>query len=156
MDEETPGHQKHYLYLVVRQYDLWWHDLLFLVEHVERAGARAWIWSDYVWNHPDEFFAQMPKSVLQSNWYYGDRFSDDVNYVKAYRDLEAHGYDQVPTGSNWSNVVNTQGTVEWCRKVIASERFKGYLQTVWKPTLEVERARHEQAIDLAGEAVASL
>lgn len=156
MDEETSGHQKHYLYLVVRQYDLWWHDFLFLVDQVEKAGARAWIWSDYVWNHPDLFFERMPKSVLQSNWYYGKEFNDQVNYVKAYRDLEEHGYDQVPTGSNWSCVENTQGTIDWCRKVIAPERFKGYLQTSWKPTLEVERARHEQAIDLAGKALASL
>ena len=156
MDEETPGHQQNYLYMVVRQYDLWWHDFLFLVEQVERANVRAWIWSDYVWNHPEEFFARMPKSVLQSNWYYGEEFDDGINYVRAYRLLEEHGYDQVPAGSNWSHVENTRGTVDWCRKVIAPERFKGYLQTSWKPTLEAERQRHEQAIELAGKALAGL
>ena len=41
----------------------------------------------------------MPKSVLQSNWYYGAEFSEKIGYVKAYLDLEEYGYDQVPTGS---------------------------------------------------------
>jgi len=155
MDEETAGHQKHYEYLVVRQYDLWWHDFLFLVGEVEKGGVRPWIWADYVWNHPEEFFARMPKSVLQSNWYYGNEFNEAINYVKAYLDLEAHGYDQVPTGSNWSHPENFQATVEYCRKHIAPERLKGFCQTPWKPTLEVERERHMQAIELAGKALAA-
>ena len=74
MDEETAGHQKHLNYVMVRQHDLWWHDLLFLAEQAEKSGARPWIWSDYVWHHPDQFYEKMPKSVLQSNWYYDSAF----------------------------------------------------------------------------------
>lgn len=154
MDEETADHQRYYEYVVIRQHDLWWHDFHFLVEEVEKGGARPWIWSDYVWRHPETFFENMPKSVLQSNWYYRAEFNEKINYVKAYLDLEEHGYDQIPTGSNWSVPENFQRTIAYCRKHIAPKRLLGFLQTVWKPTLEACRQRHTQAIELAGQAMA--
>jgi hypothetical protein len=154
MDEETARHQRHHEYVLIRQYDLWWHDLEFLVERVEAAGVRPWVWSDYVWDHPDAFYERMPKSVLQSNWYYGAEFSEEIGYVKAYLDLDAHGYDQVPTGSNWSADGNIGGTVTYCRDHVAPERLLGFLQTVWRPTLEECRERHTDAIQLAGRAFA--
>jgi hypothetical protein len=114
---------------------------------VERGGARAWMWSDYVWNHPDDFYRQMPRSVLQSNWYYGAEFAETIPEVKAYVDLASHGFDQVPAGSNWSSDVNFERTVSHCRARIAPERLRGFLQTIWKPTLEPCRDRHLRAID---------
>lgn len=155
MDEETAHHQRNYNYVVVRQYDLWWHDLHVLFEQVEKGGAHPWIWSDYLWDHPETFFERMPKSVLQSNWYYGETFNKKIKYVKAYHDLEEHGYDQVPTGSTWSTSENFQKTVAYCKKHIAPERLLGFLQTVWKPTLEACRQHHVQAIELAGQALAN-
>ena len=156
MDEETARHQRYYEYVVIRQYDLWWHDLLFFVEQVEKGGVRPWVWSDYVWEHPDLFYARMPHTVLQSNWYYRPAFDDaegeDANRVRAYRELEAHGFDQVPTGSNWTTPDNFGRTVAYCRQHIAPQRLLGYLQTVWKPTLEECRERHMQAIQLVGQA----
>ncbi|MGQ9630483.1 MAG: Tat pathway signal protein [bacterium] len=155
MDEETAHHQRYYDYVVIRQYELWWHDFYFYVDQVERGGARPWIWSDYVWTHPDDFFKKMPKSVVQSNWYYGEVFSKRIGDVKAYLDLEAHGYDQIPTGSNWLNPENFGRTVSYCGKHIAPERLLGFLQTSWKPTLEACRQQHIQAIELAGRAIAN-
>jgi hypothetical protein len=67
-------------------------------------------------------------------------------------DLEAKGYDQVPTGGNGSVATHFPDTVTCCRRHIAPARLKGFLQTVWKPTLEVCRERHLQAIDLVGQA----
>jgi hypothetical protein len=157
MDEETAQHQRHYLYAVLRQHDLWWHDLYFLVEQVEKGGVRPWIWSDYVWNHPEEFYSKMPKSVLQSNWYYGAEFDPAMkNYerVRAYLELEEHGYDQAPTGSNWSCEANMPRTVEFCQQHIAPERLLGFMQTVWHPTLEPTRAKHMQAIELLRQGIA--
>lgn len=154
MDEETARHQGYYSYVVVRQHDLWWHDFNFLVGEVEKGGARPWIWSDYVWWHPETFFKRMPRSVLQSNWYYGAEFDEKIDSVKAYLDLEEHGYDQVPTGSNWRVPENFQETVNYCTRHIARERLLGFLQTVWRPTLEACRQRHIQAIELAGQAIA--
>ena len=76
---------------------------LLYIHETEKKGVRSWIWSDYGWHHPELFFKKMPKSVLQSNWYYGAGF--DLNqlkepsrtYVKFYNDLENKGYDQIPT-----------------------------------------------------------
>jgi hypothetical protein len=153
MDEETARHQRHYQYVVIRQYDLWWHDLGFLVEQVGKGGVRPWVWSDYLWDHPDTFFENMPHSAVQSNWYYAGEFGPEVERANAYLALEEHGYDQIPTGSNWSTPENFSRTVAFCREHIAPERLLGFLQTVWKPTLEVCRERHMQAIELVGQAL---
>lgn len=147
MDEETYEHQQYYEYVVVRQFDGWWRDFLKMVEAVENKGVRAWIWSDYIWRHPDLFAERMPKSVLQSNWYYGDAFNEDISYVKAYHELNRLGYDQVPTGSNWSTPVNFEKTVDYCSKVIDRDKLQGFLQTPWKGTLPKHREHHIAAID---------
>jgi len=152
MDEETAQHQRYYEYVVIRQYDLWWHDLYFYIDQVERGGVQPWVWSDYVWHHPDRFYSRMPKTVLQSNWYYDDDFGPEAARAQAYVGLEEHGYDQVPTGSNWSTPHNMGLTVEFCRKVISPERLKGFLQTVWRPTLEPYRQLHVEALAQLGEA----
>ncbi|MCX7013169.1 MAG: Tat pathway signal protein [Candidatus Sumerlaeota bacterium] len=156
MDEETAAHQRFHAYVVVRQYELWWNDLEFYFREVEKAGARPWVWSDYLWHNRDLFLERMPKSVLQSNWYYGKEFPDDRAPVKAYGDLEAHGFDQVPTCSNHSCRENTPLTVDYCRRRIAPERLLGFLQTVWRPTKEEFRDRHMEAIDLVGQAIAAM
>jgi len=156
MDEETAQHQRYYNYVVVRQYDLWWHDLYFLFDQVQKGGSRPWIWSDYLWDHTEIFFEKMPRSVLQSNWYYGPKFNRRIRYVKAYLDLEEFGYDQIPTGSNWAVPENFLKTVIYCGRNIAPERLLGFLQTSWKPTLEVFRQKHMQAIEIVGKAIARL
>ncbi len=145
MDEETWQHQQRYSHSIIRQGDLWWHDLMFYVEQVEKGGARAWVWSDYVWHHPELFYERMPKSVLQSNWYYGRKFAPGVEHCQAYLDLEAHGYDQVPAGSNWDDPDNLRKTVAFCKEHVAPERLKGFLQTVWKPTVDRRLERHVEA-----------
>ncbi len=156
-DEETTGHQRKYKYCVVRQGDLWWHDFLWFVKETEKTGMRPWIWSDYVWHHPDLFFKRMPKSVLQSNWYYGADFDYDVlkakgrlNHVKAYEDLDKAGFDQVPTGSNWSNDENFAGTVRHCRKVCSPDRLKGFMMAPWFFTLPGWEKKNLEAIDQVG------
>ena len=156
MDEETAQLQRYYQHIVIRQYSLWWHDLFVLVDEVEKHGARPWVWSDYVWCHPESFFERMPKSVLQSNWYYGGDFGEDVASAQAYRRLEARGYDQVPTASNWTTPESIASTVRFCREHIASDRLLGFLQTVWKPTIEACRDLHMEALDLAAEALGGL
>ena len=154
MDEETAGHQRRFAYAVMRQHELWWHDLMFLVDEVERGGARSWIWSDFVWHHPEEFFKNMPKKVLQSNWYYGSSFSKKLGYVQAYVDLEKHGYEQVPTGSNWSNTVNFPRTVSFCNRNIPRKRLKGFLHAPWHPTVEAKRQPLTDAVEEAEKALA--
>lgn len=156
MDEETYEHQRYYRYSQVRQYDLWWEDLGFYIETVEAADSRAWVWSDYVWHHPDLFYAHMSQNVLQSNWYYGADFGDAIIPARAYRDLEDHGFEQVPTGSNWSTPTNFGQTVEYCRACVHPDRLLGFLQTVWRPTLPAYRQRHLDAIAQARAALTNL
>lgn len=166
-DEETLEMQAHYEYVTLRQHDLWWRDLQFFVDEVERAGSRPWIWSDFIWNHPDEFQKRMSRSVVHSNWYYGETFDVeiDTNGAKrvdgclddspsglgrrqttplgAYRELEHGGYDQIPTGSSYVSDNNFPETVKWCRANLCHQQLLGFLQTVWLPVTEKYRDRHE-------------
>lgn len=159
MDEETAANQTGQNYAVLRQHDLWWHDLYLLVDEVEKNGIRSWVWSDYGWHNPDLFFKKMPKAVLQSNWYYGSGF--DLNslnepsktYLKFYDDLEKYGYEQVPTGSNHSNPENFERTVDYCKKAIDPARLFGFMQTPWRPTLKPCLERHKEAITQVGNAI---
>jgi hypothetical protein len=127
---------------------------------VECRGVRPWVWSDFIWNHPEDFVQRMPHSVLQSNWYYGPKFefaADDKDiqktYVAAYRQLEAAGYDQVPTCSIGDSVENTALTVNYCRQWIGPQRLKGFLQTTWAPTIEPCRQKLLDAVDLLARAI---
>ena len=160
-DEETSGHQSTFHYVVVRQGDLWWHDFLYFVKTVEDQHVRPWIWSDYCWHHKDEFLARMPKSVLQSNWYYNMEFdfpagdeSAKNTYVQTFEVLDKAGFDQVPTGSNWSHDQNFPKLVEYCQKVIAPERLKGFLQTGWHHTERSSLKHMTRAIELTQQAMA--
>lgn len=156
MDEETFDHQAYMEYLVIRQFDLWWHDFDFLVDEVEKNGSQAWIWSDYVWNHEEEFLKKMRKSVMQSNWYYDDSMKPTnehcKKYVNAFRVLEANKFDQIPTGSNHSHCFNFGNIVRWSKDNIAPERLKGFFQTIWRPTTEEFHQRHIEAIEQIGAA----
>lgn len=162
-DEETAGHQRRYKFSIVRQGELWWHDFLWFVKETEKTGMRPWIWSDYVWHHPEEFYKRMPRSVLQSNWYYGRDFDVEkmkkagyerrAAYVKAYEDLDKAGFDQVPTGSNWSCDENFSGTVNYCRKVCSPERLKGFMMAPWFFTLPEWEGKNLEAIDQVGASI---
>lgn len=153
MDEETYEHQKYFDYVVVRQDDQWWGDLYFYVAEAMMRGVRPWVWSDYVWHHPDKFFKMMPKSVVQSNWYYGENLDVNRTEVKAYIDLETEGYDQIPTASNdQKNPKSIGNTVDFCSHCIDDKHLLGFLQTFWMPTIEKYRNPILQAIELTGEA----
>jgi hypothetical protein len=152
MDEEDTQNQKYYKYLVVRQFDLWWHDFLFLSNEVKKAGVRPWIWSDYLWHFPELFFEKMPKDILQSNWYYGTTFAED-KMVQAYNQLDKFGYDQIPTASNHSHNENFAMTVDYCRKQIQERHLFGFLQTPWRPTIEEYRQHHLDAIEQVGSSI---
>ena len=142
----------------MRQNDAWWHDFYFLVDEVEKNGSQTWIWSDYMlWRQPETFFRKMPTTVVQSNWYYGEEFNLEFPYVKAYLDLEKHGYTQIPTGSyHADNQLSIKNTVAFAEKFISRNLLKGFLQTCWKPTIEEYRTRILKGIALMGEAIHTL
>ena len=159
-DEETFGHQSRFLYATVRQGDFWWKDFLFFVKTVEKSGMRPWIWSDYGWHHHDLFFQRMPKSVLQSNWYYASSFDTAklpefaAMRVKFYEELDKAGFDQVPTGSNWSCDDNFAHTVEYCRRSCTSGHLQGFMTAPWFFTLPGWEQKLLQAADQVGVEIA--
>ena len=159
-DEETAGNQYKYAYCAVRQGELWWHDFNFFVQTVEKLGMRPWIWSDFLWRHKDEFLKRMPKSVMQSNWYYRQWFDLETIpkerrvHLESYLVLDKADFDQIPCGSNWACDENIAGVVRFCRKHIAPERLKGFLMTTWGPTMPSCEAKLLKGIDLAGAAFA--
>ncbi len=135
--------------------------MFFYIGEALKKGVRPWVWSDYIWHQPDQFFKMMPKSVIQSNWYYGEGFDPEKSYVKAYIDLEKEGYDQVPTGGFYARPAqnfqaahkkNIGNTIQFCSKHIDNSRLLGFMQTFWMPTIEKFRPAILQAIDLIGEA----
>ena len=153
MDEETAEHQRFYALAVMRQHELWWHDVTFFCDEVRRQGARPWVWSDHIWRHRKAYLEQMPRDVIQSNWYYGESFADDEVAVEAYVALESAGFDQIPTGSNHSNPDNFGRTVSHCMSRIEPERLAGFLQTPWRPTIEEYAQRHLDAIEQVSETI---
>lgn len=138
-DEENWKEQKDYPHVVIRQGELWWHDILWFFDQARAQGFRPWIWSDSIWNHREEFLARMPKDVLQSNWYYFTDFSDRNREAVPYKVLAEAGYDQVPCSSNYRVPRNCSLTVEHCRKVIPPETHRGFLHAPWGPTVEKNR-----------------
>ena len=155
-EEDMPHYHRRNSMLVIRQGDLWWHDLNWFVRETEKYGARAWIWSDYIRRHPvDEFVRRMPKTVLQSPWTYRTNApSFDDPLVKIFLTLAENGYDVVPCGSNcYGNVDNFSAMAAFCRKNLPAERFKGMLMAPWIKTIEPYRRLHWQASDLIAEAI---
>ncbi len=141
LDEEVIKHQKAQHVAIVRQGEHWWHDAFFLFGECEKHGARPWVWSDYFWHNPDLFKKNMPKSVLQSNWYYGSFTKDNVpenrlTSINTYIELDRLGFEQVPTPSTWSmpNGINQQETLDFCRKNVSPELLKGFMTVPWART----------------------
>ena len=169
-DEEGVRHQevKGYDMMVIRSNELWWHDFLMMVGAVEGRGARAWIWSDKYWTDPEDFLKRMPKSVLQSVWYYDASFDIAelkthekeelakeprrlVNWkrVQSFIDLDKAGFEQVPCGSNWGCDENFGNLVRFCRQNLSSSLTKGFLMAPWKYTVAAKTPGQFAAIDLA-------
>ena len=142
MDEEDlPTHKKGMT--IIRCNDLWFHDLYFYMNCAEKNGARAWIWGDYYWAHPDEFIKKMPKECLISNWGYM-RYDEGHPRVKmqydAYMALAKHGYDQIPCSSTWCCSQNVAQLAHFFQKHgLIDEHFMGIIATPWTYVQEINR-----------------
>ena len=140
MDEEGYELQKEYEYVVVRQKKMWWQDLYFYVECVERHGVRAMMWSDYAREKPEEFIEKCPRSVVQCVWYYFNKYGDNVEDKYKIRTrplllLDQAGFDQMPTGSVDFDKDALPLLVAYCKKRLTPSRLFGFMQTTWDPVL---------------------
>ena len=123
--------------IIARNADLWWHDFRFYCNEVEKHGCRPWIWSDYIWNHEELFVKNMPKSVLQSNWYYypfqqwDEKHANRNRELAGYELLDKYGYDQILTGSTWNCTENLHQTVAHGKEKISPEHLVGFMTAPW-------------------------
>ncbi len=159
-DEETYEHQKEYDYSVVRSGDLWWHDLKYIAECVERTGARALVWSDYARLHPEEFVNKLPKSVIPVNWYYFVEFGENISEaasirVRPFHILEDNGFDQIPAGSIEYHRENIELLARYCKEHISKERLGGFIQTTWASVEPQWRDLLYEGAKTLGEAIAA-
>lgn len=157
-DEETYEHQRDYDYVTVRNGDLWWHDLKFMAECVEKNGARALVWSDYVRSKPDEFVAKLPKSVIPVNWYYFTEFGEDMSEmarvrVEPFHILERHGFDQIPGGSVEYCKDNIEKLALFCKEHISPDRLLGFIQTTWASVEEKYKDKLFDGASTLGDAI---
>lgn len=149
-DEEIFGHQRDYEMAIIRGEQLWWHDLNYIASLCEKNGARPWIWSDYYWHHKDLFIKNMSKEILQSNWFYDPiKEYTEADYernfefraVAAYSELDALGFDQVPTSSTWTYSWNTYQTLALGKEKLDPARLKGFMTAPWFKTIELHEHR---------------
>ena len=137
MDEELANFQEIMALSCIRNGELWWHDLYYLIDVCEKAGTRPWVWADKAWYEPEKFAEKMPKSVLQSNfWYNHFEKLEDGTYSKkqanAYCFLNEKGYDQVPCVSFFEGYpFNALETMELGKEQISEEHLVGYMTAPW-------------------------
>ena len=156
MDEEVYENQALYDYVVIRQNDLWWHDLYYLVDCVEKNAVRACIWSDYARHKPQEFVEKCPKSVLQCPWYYFNAFEGELSEenkirVAPFKNLSDAGFDILAGASNEYFSENARMLHDFAKRNIREDAYVGIIQTTWAATTEDWRKQLFEAAELMKE-----
>ena len=140
LDEEDPINQGGQGYMVVRQMALYWHDVFKLFDFCEGAGVEPWVWSTLSWNEKERenYFKQMPKSVLQSNgWYNRFKKLPDGTYAaiqcNMYRMLDELGYKQVLTSSCIEGYsMSSYETMEMAKNELCDSNIVGFMTAPWR------------------------
>lgn len=138
LDEEDPINQGGLSMIIVRQMELYWHDVYKLFDYCEEAGVTPWVWSTYSWTdgHLEEYLRRMPKDVLQSNgWYNRFKKLPDGTYtakqVNIYKTLDEAGYKQIMTGSLYENYsANYYETMKMWKEEL-SDNVLGVMAAPW-------------------------
>lgn len=156
MDEECYENQRDFEYVVIRQRKQWWKDLRFLVDCVEKNGARAMMWSDYAREHTEEVIENCPKSVIQCVWYYFSKFYGELSYaeeirVRPLKALSEAGFDLFPGGSLEYEEGNFHALAAYCKKEVAHDRILGFLQTTWEPVIPEWTEMLQKSAETVGE-----
>ena len=154
-EEHIPEYQPNSSLLVIRQGDLWWHDLYWFADEVQKYGSRPWIWSDFLRkNELPEFVKRMPRTIVQSPWAYAVKEpSLSQRRIRIFKQLTDSGYDTIPCGSNCCGVrENFPAMAEWCAKNLDPRYFRGMLMAPWYMTVSPLRRMHWEASDLIAEA----
>lgn len=154
-EEHMPEYQPNSSLLVIRQGDLWWHDLYWFADEVQKYGSRPWIWSDFLRkNKLSEFVRRMPRTVVQSPWAYDiAKPSINCHKIRIFKQLADNGYDTIPCGSNCCGLSeNFPAISEWCARNLDPEHFKGMLMAPWYMMVPPMRRMQWEASDQIAEA----
>lgn len=73
-------------------------------------------------------------------------------YLGFYDKLNEYGYNQIPTGSNFTNDSNIGGLVKYCKENINNENLLGFMMTSWLPTLTSCSEKLLNAVNLMAKA----
>lgn len=153
MDEENLRNQRNQMICIIRQHELWWHDFYYLVECVEKHGARPMIWADYFWDYPEMCIEKMPKSVIMCGWYYwkchgdfGEKTASRMHILDSFKRLSELGYDQLPTASVWAELDNMPELTQYLVDKLDPEHWLGMMQTTWERIDKDWMHVHENAI----------
>ncbi len=133
MDEEGPSAQRGLQFSCTRRNSVLWRDVFCLFHACESLGSTPWIWSDYHRNRPEEFFHNMPKSVLQcprSRFQMPGGFpaaEPDPADDAAILDLDRAGYPY--TLCRWDSPLSdaSDHTMEMGRNQCTPDLLTGYL-----------------------------
>ena len=169
-DEEIPVAVRGRTPVVIREGELWWHDLFYTIGEVERHGARAMLWSDKICGGREEFLKRMSKGVLQMPWYYGADFSEQKlrwkpelekkldswesqgNLASAILELDRAGFDMLPCTSNWSTPAAPEAMLKFCKARVDPAHLKGFMTAPWAKCFAVELPKVSEGIRLFAEA----
>ena len=141
LDEEyVPDHRK--ALTIIRNEDLWYHDLYFYMQCLEKHNTRPWVWADPNRRTKDVYFKRMPKECVQSEGSYERIPPKDENGqyaspggLQGMIDLAKHGYDQIPCASTWAchqNLAQVMHLFE--TEGMVNEHLLGFLTVPWYST----------------------
>ena len=144
-----------------------WHDIGFYAKCCEKGGSRPWMWADAIAEDEKGFCENVPKSIVQSGWYYWQLFENEPTnrrgfermHWQIYEKLARGGFDQIPCGSVWTEDKEPlpnqlAALIEHVCKVVPKKNLLGFLQTTWEPLIPGAgcEAKNMKALDCLEEA----
>ena len=140
MDEESvPNHRKGIT--IIRCNDLWYHDLYYYIDCIEKHGARPLLWGSYYRFNKDTFAQKMPKDciLVDNSFERVAKNETDGRYVhegfNAVVERSRLGYDQLLDCSVWACKQNVAQAVLLARdEGLFDEHLLGLLASPWAKT----------------------
>lgn len=170
-DEENHLIQRRMDFVCYRQFDLYWHDMLYIQDCIREKGVRPWMYCDSYVHHPEEFAKYVLKDVVVSPWYYGNFYSDAslglpqpnsdpdhynefiLGKIACFTGLPKLGYDIIPVCSNTSNDFNIYHTIRYIAENVPKEKLLGVGIAPWAKTVESSKYTFLNAFEQAKDAI---
>lgn len=90
MDEETEYNGHSLDLIILRKRELIWNDLDFYFDCIRSQGATPWMWSDYLFDYPEEFRKHIkPDDLIISPWQYAAMYEEHFTPIEnSQRDID--------------------------------------------------------------------